>query len=275
MEPPSQTRGVAWTDEHLLIALNLYSKIPFGRFHERNAALIEVAERLGRTPGSLAMKLCNIASLDPVFLASGRKGLAGASNKDRELWAAFQRDPDELGPKSEQLLHDLLSADSAEEVEVSEGGERLIRKRAPLPFATPEGPTEGMQWVKTRRGQSFFRGAVLSAYDRVCCITGLPDERLLEAAHIMSWSAAPKHRHDPRNGICLSKLHHAAFDAGLIGIDAELRVVVSPQLRGRLPNEVIEQSFLQYEGRPIARAVQNAEPDPAFFAWHREERFLR
>jgi putative restriction endonuclease len=268
----NEYRAVKWSDGHLLIALNLYSKIPFGRFHERNPVLVEVAERMGRTPGSLAMKLCNFASLDPILCASGRKGLEGASRRDREMWEAFQSAPDEFGPKSEQLLHDLMTDDQAKDVEVVARGERLVTRSRPL--APPSGASEAMQWVRARRGQSFFRGSVLAAYDGACCITGIPDERLLEAAHIKSWTAAPEHRHNPRNGLCLSKLHHAAFDEGLITFDEDLRVVLSRELREHLPQESVRENFARFEGVAISRAVQNAEPAGEFLAWHREEKFL-
>ena len=71
--------SVKWTRAHLLIALNLYCKLPFGRLHRNNPIIVQVAEKMGRTPNSLAMKLCNFASLDPVQKARGIKGLAGAS----------------------------------------------------------------------------------------------------------------------------------------------------------------------------------------------------
>jgi putative restriction endonuclease len=58
--------AVKWTREHLLVALNLYCKLPFGSFDRDNAAVKEVAAKMGRTSNSLAMKLCNLASLDPV-----------------------------------------------------------------------------------------------------------------------------------------------------------------------------------------------------------------
>ena len=58
--------AVKWTREHRLIALNLYCKLPFGKLHKDNPIIKEVAAKMGRTPSSLAMKLCNFASLDPV-----------------------------------------------------------------------------------------------------------------------------------------------------------------------------------------------------------------
>jgi len=41
------------TREHFLIALNLYCKLPFGRFDRTNRLVIEVAAKMGRTPSSL------------------------------------------------------------------------------------------------------------------------------------------------------------------------------------------------------------------------------
>lgn len=32
------------------------------------------------------------------------------------------------------------------------------------------------------------------------------------------------------NGICLSRIHHRAFDANLIGIDADYRIQISDRL---------------------------------------------
>ena len=52
-----------WTREELLVVLNLYEKLRFGQFHSRQPVIIEVAEKMRRTPGRLAMKLSNLASL--------------------------------------------------------------------------------------------------------------------------------------------------------------------------------------------------------------------
>ena len=72
-----------WTREQLKLAFNLYCQLPFGKLHKGNKEIIELAGLIGRTPSALAMKLCNIASLDPVIISSGRKGLSGASELDR------------------------------------------------------------------------------------------------------------------------------------------------------------------------------------------------
>ena len=62
----AKSTPVKWKREHFLIALNVYCKLKFGQFHKGNPLIIQVAAKMGRTPSSLAMKLCNFASLDPV-----------------------------------------------------------------------------------------------------------------------------------------------------------------------------------------------------------------
>jgi len=78
-----------WTRDELIIVMNLYCKLPFGQFDHRTPIIIEVAEKLGRTPSSIAMKLSNFASLDPIQQARGIRGLSGASKADREIWNEF------------------------------------------------------------------------------------------------------------------------------------------------------------------------------------------
>lgn len=84
--------------------------------------------------------------------------------------------------------------------------------------------------VKERLHQATFREAVLYAYGGRCAITGLPETQLLDAAHIIAdGDEALGHPVVP-NGLSLSKIHHAAFDAHLIGIDPDYRLHVSDRL---------------------------------------------
>ena len=64
-----------WTRQQLLVAFNLYYQMPFGKLHSRNPEIIKYADLIERTPSALAMKLTNIASLDPEITSTGRKGL--------------------------------------------------------------------------------------------------------------------------------------------------------------------------------------------------------
>jgi putative restriction endonuclease len=257
--------SVKWTREHLLVALNLYCKLPFGSFDHNNAIIREVAAKMGRSAGSLSMKFCNFASLDPIHRARGVKGLEGASKLDRAMWAEFREDTLGLGEQSEQLLHDLFTQDQGKELDF------LTRDKVRL--IAPGGPTETQANVKVRRGQQFFRQAVINAYDVRCCITGINIPRLLVASHIKPWGKCPAERLNPRNGLCLSSLHDAAFDEGLITLDEELRLVLSHGLRDYLPQPVLELNFVAYEGKAIRLPNKLAEPHPEFLSYHREKIF--
>lgn len=57
-------RNPNWTREELILAFNLYFKIPYGQFNNRNKKVIELAKILGRTSGAVAYKLVNFVSLD-------------------------------------------------------------------------------------------------------------------------------------------------------------------------------------------------------------------
>ena len=257
--------AVKWTREHFLIALNLYCKLPFGKLDQRNPIIKEVSAKMGRTPSSLAMKLSNFASLDPVQQARGIKGLSGATKQDRAMWDEFHGGLAVLGVESEELLHDLFTSDDAKEIDFL--GRDKVR------VVPPSGPTEIQSIVKARRGQQFFRQTVLTAYDVRCCISGINVPRLLVASHIKPWSEFPTERLDPRNGLCLSSLHDAAFDSGLITLTDEFRVVLSKRLKAFFPQAALEQNFAPFEGQPICLPKKLAEPERAFLQFHRETIF--
>lgn len=84
--------------------------------------------------------------------------------------------------------------------------------------------------VKQRLHQASFREAVITAYGGRCALSGLPEPLLLDAAHIIADKNERLGQPVVPNGIPLSKIHHAAFDAHLIGIDPDLRIHVSERL---------------------------------------------
>jgi putative restriction endonuclease len=100
-------------------------------------------------------------------------------------------------------------------------------------LAPPETALErryALRAVKQRLHQASFREAVIAAYNGRCALSGLPESLLLDAAHIVSDSDEQFGQPVIPNGIPLSKIHHAAFDAHLIGIDPDFRLHVSERL---------------------------------------------
>jgi putative restriction endonuclease len=84
--------------------------------------------------------------------------------------------------------------------------------------------------VRQRLHQASFREAVISAYDGRCALSGQPEPLLLDAAHIVMDKDERFGQPVVPNGIPLSKIHHAASDAHLVGIDPDYRLHVSARL---------------------------------------------
>src|SRR3990172_11534555 len=133
-----------WSRDHLLIAMRVYCKIPFGQISHRNRMIMAVAERMGRTPSSLSMKLGNFASLDPVHRARGIRGLRHASRADRAIWEEFNSD---WNGATDAAASAILS---------------LHARMLGIEATTRIPPIETDRLVQTvaRTGQGFFRQAV-------------------------------------------------------------------------------------------------------------------
>ena len=254
-----------WTRDQVLIALNLYCQLPFGRLHYRNPEIIEVAAKLGRTPGSLAMKLSNLASLDPNIVESGRKGLRGASALDRRVWQEFQDNPEQVGYESQLLMDILVDGSKSLHNLASEADEPEVPTsyRAETTTAT----------VTVRMKQSFFRRAVLSSYDSTCCMSAIKHPSLLVASHIVPWAKDEQNRLNPANGLCLSALHDKAFDRGLLTVMPDLKIRVSSILREVEEGPLAMAFLMGLDGRSI-RVPKKFAPDNEFLRYHNEEIFV-
>lgn len=260
--------GNRWTRDQLLIVLNLYHKLRFGQFDQRQPVIIDLADRIGRTPSAVAMKLSNLASLDPALQLRGIQGLKGASNLDRTVWEEFHTNPAELVPLSQERFDALFTESENESTEVIPGtGIRRIKR-------PPSGETEITRPTKQRRGQDYFREIVLNNYGNRCAITGLPIRELLIASHILPWSSAEGERLNVRNGICLNRLHDAAFDQGLIAFDDDLRMILSTKIRSYLPHLAIQSQFEAFEACHISLPDDGQAPSDENIAWHRKNLFL-
>ena len=71
---------------------------------------------------------------------------------------------------------------------------------------------------------------MLAAYGGRCAISHIPEPRLLDAATSLWVATSSLGNRSVSNGSPLTKLHHAAFDAHLIGIDPDYRIHVSDRL---------------------------------------------
>lgn len=136
---------------------------------------------------------------------------------------------------------------------------------SPLVKLQPPGAPErryALRLVSQRLHQATFREAVLAAYVGRCAISRLPEPRLLDAAHIIADIDEQRGQPVVPNGIPLSKVHHAAFDANLIGIDADYRIHISDQLLSINDGPMLEQGIKAMAGRMILLPDRHADrPD--------------
>jgi hypothetical protein len=256
--------GNRWTRDQLLIVLNLYHKLRFGQFDQRQPVIIDLADRIGRTPSAVAMKLSNLASLDPALRLRGIQGLKGASNLDRTVWEEFHENTAELVPLSQERFDALFTESENESTEVIPGT-GIRRSKRP-----PNEDTEITRPTKQRRGQDYFREIVLNNYDNRCALTGLPIRELLIASHILPWSDHEAERLNVRNGIALNRLHDAAFDQGLISFDDDLRMILSNRIKAFLPQDSVKSQFEDHAGKSLDLSVDGIPPDAGFLAKHRK-----
>jgi len=264
-----------WTRDELIIAMNLYCKLPFARLDRKTPIIIEVAEKLGRTPSSVAMKLVNFASLDPVQQVRGIKGLTGASQADRKIWDEFAENWEQLGTESEERFQELVGGEFSElnQSFVRQRSKTLEQTQTKTPTNRTIEVTEVQVTARVRVGQAFFRQMILSSYGNRCCITGNPIPALLIASHIIPWREQSEHRLNPQNGLCLARTHDVAFDRGLITFDENYKLVLSRYLQEFLPEETLERNFVAYDGNQMS-LPERFQPEPAFLSFHREKIFL-
>ena len=249
-----------WTREELILAINLYCKLPFGRLHKSNPQVIHLANLIGRTPSSIAYKLVNFASLDPSLQERGIKGASNTSKLDKAIWDEFYENWEDLPYESEKLL--------------SKFEDKPIEELNNIDLNNlPEGKSRE-QIVKARVNQFFFRKSILASYNNTCCITGLNQSELLIAGHIKPWSSDPQNRLNPRNGIAINALHDKAFENGLITITQDYKIKVSNILLNQKKSDSLENYFVKYHGKGIFLPSKFL-PDPEFLRYHNENRFQR
>lgn len=227
-----------WTKEQTVVAFNLYCKIPFNRVSSKHPLITKVAKIIGRSPNSVKMKIGNFGSFDPELKKRGIVGLANSSKLDKEVWDEFNSDWEKLAYESEVLIAKFKKQKIEEHI-------------AEFDFDKYSEGKEKESIVKRRINQSFFRQTVLSAYNNTCCITGINNQSLLIASHIIPWSENKKLRLNPHNGLCLNSLHDKAFDNYLISITPDYEVKISHKINGGKLIDAFKNMFAKYHNQKI------------------------
>ena len=159
-----------------------------------------------------------------------------------------------------------------EEQQIGEQRQLLIREVTEYPFSYQVAPEPTKK--ENRIGRAAFHREIMRLYNYTCAICRLRivtmnGESATEAAHIIPWSIA--YNNDIRNGISLCKLHHWAFDKGLISLSKTYKVLVSPLMSDRQPTEWL---LTEQRDKSILLPEQDLHhPAPDALKWHRKEVF--
>lgn len=252
-----------WTKDELILTFALYLRLPFGKMHHNNIDVINLSKLINRTPGAIAMRLGNFASLDPYHQQRGIKGLTGGTSVCQPIWDEFFENKETLFFESERILAELEHKTIESKFESLLENTKLLKGEAKV------------REVKTRVNQYVFRQIVLLNYSNKCAITGIQLPELLIASHIIPWSIDDKNRLNPMNGLCLNALHDKAFDSGLIAIRPEdYTIVLSDRLKQKkMINSAFESNFIAYENKSIL-LPDKFLPQPEFLDWHLKNIFV-
>lgn len=197
---------------------------------------------------------------------------------ENDLWGALQK-PDERQKLRQVLIAAYFDPKERQELvrteaelrAVSEYRQRLLA-RHPKPFRLTNEETPPERQVIR---DAAFRSAIQRLYDHTCAFCGFrvitpTGATALEAAHVVPFAVS--RNDDPRNGLGLCRIHHWAFDEGLLGCEAseDPKIVCSSVLDARRPTE---DRLCELAGKPLLLPREKQHrPAVAALRWHLKNR---
>lgn len=97
-DEPRHTKKNLWSDDEMILALDLYYKLSFGQFYKGNREVQKLAALTGRTPSSIAMRLCNYE-----YLRTGR-GLSGGKIQCKPFLDKYENNRKQLESDAQAIL---------------------------------------------------------------------------------------------------------------------------------------------------------------------------
>lgn len=129
------------------------------------------------------------------------------------------------------------------------------------------------QYLRTetmrRLHQPVFRSMIMRAYNTRCAVCELKHSVLLDAAHIV------EDRHElgvaaVRNGLALCKIHHAAYDAGILGVTPKLKIEIRADILHEIDGPLLEHGLKGLHGQDlrVIPSTRSERPDPNLLEIH-------
>ncbi|MCZ4278716.1 MAG: HNH endonuclease [Rhodococcus sp. (in: high G+C Gram-positive bacteria)] len=115
---------------------------------------------------------------------------------------------------------------------------------------------------KRRLHQPVFRATVMRAYETRCAVCSLAHGQLLDAAHIVPDSdeaGIPT----VRNGLAMCKIHHAAYDAHIMGVSPDYVVKIRADLLDEIDGPMLQYGLKERHDQKlmVLPSVRAQRPD--------------
>ena len=115
--------------------------------------------------------------------------------------------------------------------------------------------------MRQRLHQPAFRARVINAYETKCAICRLAHGKLLDAAHITPDSDEDSST-SVTNGLSLCKIHHAAYDVMILGIDADYKVHIREDILQEIDGPMLQHGIKEMEGTELwVPSSESSKPD--------------
>ncbi|MBR4995879.1 MAG: HNH endonuclease [Alistipes sp.] len=249
-----------WIDDEMILALELYFKLPYNKLHRRTPEIQKLAKLLQRSENSVAIRMVNFAACDPHLTGQGKIGMTAGIPKCLPYWNKFANNKEELFWLAENIKAKLIGSPIESNFDLSLQGLEGKEREAV---------------IKQKINQDAFRLMILANYNEMCAISGINIPQLLIASHIIPWADNKEERLNPENGICLSTLYDKAFDKGLIGIRPDdYTVILSKELKSYVDKDFYKIYFEHIEDKPIKMPKKHS-PNRTFLQYHIDNIFSK
>jgi putative restriction endonuclease len=139
-------------------------------------------------------------------------------------------------------------------------------QRAIMPRSVVEEATRRyiVSQTRCRLHQPVFASQVMAAYETHCAVCNLAHRRLLDAAHIIP-DTQPGGEPVVANGLALCKIHHAAYDANVLGIRPDYVVQIHQRMLEEIDGPMLRHGLQAHHGQPLmhlpTRRADRPDPD--------------
>lgn len=135
------------------------------------------------------------------------------------------------------------------------------QRGAPLGDVSEAARRYAERLTRQRLHQRVFRAGVMHAYETHCAVCALGHAPLLDAAHITP-DADPRGVPATTNGLALCKIHHAAFDANILGIRPNLTVHIRSDVLDEVDGPMLRHGLQDHHDRALLVVPRRTSDQP-------------